>query len=474
MGRRKNKNRSVPQIELVEGRKNGKDDDDDDDDDSTAEKQEEKIIEILVEGSDILLEVFSRLNPQTLFKFKSVSKGFCNFIGQAEFAAHHYRNCKAIAGRTLTGLFFQGKEQSNLHDEELRLLDKVDFLPVESEAGGIPDPSLEFLKQRGNTEGVEILDSCNGLLLCMRYTSNTPIKSYFVCNPLTKQKVALPNPKKPYNRISFALMADFDHNYLKYKVLCLFKGSDNTYSKLMILSSETTGDWMVLEQELPPVSYEFLNGSKAFFNGSLFWDCIEGHILVCDFNVNRKKDRCKLIEAPRAPLGRCLWKSEHKLHCYCHGFEDEYPEWTLTINDDGKQDYNWKPEKSEQFRNLTDDFSAKLDSDNWLIERKAKPRIQFKIISYAPESKTLHLFIPDGIYAYEFTERRLEFLGSFRHCRDRVFHSESCVSPYVHSLLPIQNTGRADGEAEAATEMKKVRGRHNKRTPQCQDYTLTG
>lgn len=487
MGRRKNTTKSCPQmVDPVERTEKG-----DvlaatrvqDVDDPSAEK-EDKMFEKLSKSTELLLEVLSRLAPQTLFRFMGVSKGWCNLIRQADFAARHHRNCTAIAGRAITGLFFQNNEESG--KAWYWRSNGTHFITVEAEAGRVPDPSLEFLKQKGNSDVVQIVDSCNGLLLCCNTTWGSNFKTCFVCNPLTKDKVGLPNPRKPSSRVSYALMADLEGNYLKYGVLCLVrpKSCGQAYSKLLILSSET-GEWRELDDKLPPVSCEFVNGSKVFFNGSLYWDCLEGHILVCHLNVKQRKPCYKLIGSPRAPLGRCLWKSQDKLHCYCHGFGDEFPEWTLRR--DGGEEFKWQLEDSEKFRDLTDDVSG-LYSDLWTIERKAKPRIQFKIISYAPESKTLFLLIPSFICTYQFTERRLEVVGGCPNFRGRRFDSEYRALPYVHTLLPFQKkaehgeaerdigkaiqTLRVNNEAETGVELKKVRGRRNKRTPRCQDYSI--
>nr|XP_027073738.1 uncharacterized protein LOC113698213 [Coffea arabica] len=89
------------------------------------------------------------------------------------------------------------------------------------------------------------------------------------------------------------------------------------------------------------------------------------------------------------------------------------------------------------------------------------------------------------------SERRLEHLGGIHSDRARAFHGNAHVLPCVHSLVPIQTakaagrgiglmankTGRADEDGEVETagcEMKKVRGRRNKRTPRCQGYNHIG
>ncbi|KAL3517291.1 hypothetical protein ACH5RR_024193 [Cinchona calisaya] len=138
MGRRKNRSTRL--------------DIDEYDDDSTAVKKEEKGFENL--PSDIALEVLSRVDPQTLVSLGRVSLGLCNFIGQPEFEPHHSRNCKAIAGKTITGLFLQERysrqerHPARFDDFQLRwYFGHPRFARIVQQAGGIQDPSLEFLKQ---------------------------------------------------------------------------------------------------------------------------------------------------------------------------------------------------------------------------------------------------------------------------------------------------------------------------------------
>lgn len=115
--------------------------------------------------------------------------------------------------------------------------------------------------------------------------------------------------------------------------LCFFRPKHgDPWSELVVLSLET-GEWEEFGERFPALCHDTMMGSKVFVNGSLFWDCLEGHILMYHLNAKKYQRSRELIEAPRAPLRRCLWKSEDKLHCYCHGFPDEVPAWSLCTDD---------------------------------------------------------------------------------------------------------------------------------------------
>ena len=47
---------------------------------------------------------------------------------------------------------------------------------------------MSYLKNN-DFDLVEVIDFCNGLLLCCRYNSVTFVKSYIICNSLTKEHV---------------------------------------------------------------------------------------------------------------------------------------------------------------------------------------------------------------------------------------------------------------------------------------------
>ncbi|KAL7256042.1 hypothetical protein ACSBR1_010051 [Camellia fascicularis] len=158
---------------------------------------------------EIILEIFSHLPLKTVFKFNSISKSISGLLTRVDFTAKHSRSCRAIASTSFTGFFYQTVTFS---DDMVTEYDEIQFVPIESEAGCLPDHSLKFLKQRGKEDEVKLIDSCNGLLLCSNTNSINFVTTYFVCNPLTREKVALPH-------------------------LC--QEAETMVTKLLILSSET-------------------------------------------------------------------------------------------------------------------------------------------------------------------------------------------------------------------------------------------
>ncbi|KAM7507180.1 hypothetical protein LguiA_017633 [Lonicera macranthoides] len=395
--------------------------------------------------NETLLEIFSHLPPEGVFKIRSISKTWSNLTRQCFFTAKYSRRSK------ITGFFYQ--ERACINEEYFP--DNPLFIPIEPHRNGLQDPHFNFLKRKNRIVSIQIIDSCNGLLLCSgsRMGRFGLVKTWFVCNPVTMEKLALPYPRRRSYKAIYALVADNNSSgYLEFKVLCLFgPNKEDPYSKLSIFSSER-GVWEDLEGYLPPVCddmssqevFEFegwlppvcdksLMGSKLFFNGKLLWDCFEGHILKCHLNDKNQKCRYELIEAPHAPLGRCLWAFEDKIRCYCHGFPD-FPAWSI-CPDDYKNKPKWKLEDCEEFENLSEDI-CKV-AKGWVTTKKTIPRIRFKIIAYAPESQKIFLFIPDSIYSYGLRNRNLKLVWACTPSWHK-FHSTSRLLPYVHSLAPIQ------------------------------------
>uniref|UniRef100_A0A2N9HVQ0 F-box protein At3g26010-like beta-propeller domain-containing protein n=1 Tax=Fagus sylvatica TaxID=28930 RepID=A0A2N9HVQ0_FAGSY len=325
------------------------------------------------------------------------------------------------------------------------------FIPIEPDADRLSHPLPNFFRKGTNKSNdvVEVIDSCNGLLLCCNYTGKN-FKSYFVCNPLTEERVALPCPaSKRSNLVYFGLLADTTSaGYFQYKVVCVFSPKrDDSCSILLVLSSET-GKWKEFEERLPALCNESMMGSKVVINSRPFWDCVEGHILVCHLNKN-----CyELIESPRAPLGRSLWKSKDKLFCYCQGFDDEFPVWSMCVNDDEKEVLEWKLEGcSEEFEMLSEDVSNEFGS--WLTTLKGpKPRVEFKIIGVKPESNEIYLWKPDVVIRYDFTERELEILWGHGFGRAPL---AARILPYVHSFAPIQIAKMEEEEAKTYVDVER-------------------
>ncbi|CAM0884630.1 unnamed protein product [Alopecurus aequalis] len=127
---------------------------------------------------DLLVEIFSRMTYRNTVRCKCVCRRWRDVVS-------HPDNRKKLP-QTLAGFFYES-EDKNRFPERAR-----HFASVE-ERYCFPrfDPSLSFLPK---CERIDILDCCNGLLLCRRWKSTTHPETldYVVCNPATEKWAAVP------------------------------------------------------------------------------------------------------------------------------------------------------------------------------------------------------------------------------------------------------------------------------------------
>lgn len=433
-----------------------------------SEEKPMGIMEIIPES--ILMEILSRLSAKEICIIRIVSKGINKITRKPEFAAKH------AANGNLAGFFYQWREPfspddryyinhkyKNYYDNEYRLVNNqflgdLEFIPPGLGLGGpdddvvtLSDPCLKFLKQKGknSNEVVEIIDSCNGLLLCCTYQGKKHVTTYFVCNPLTKEHVCLPyppakaKPQSPSKHLTFAWLADTTTNcYLGFKVVCVINNNHrrvgDTQSGLVIFSWDT-GEWKEFDDRLPPFALceQNIIGSKVVIDKKLFWNCFEDHILVCHLNKKSSKSQhCyQLIEAPCSlRRGRTLWKAkDNKLLCYSlEEFECTLSSllsfWSLCFNDE------WKPNQIcyKELEILAEDELCA--ATKWINKKRGSDsQVAHKIIGSKLESNFIYLWqdVHDELVRYDVKERDFKILWGFG------APTTSCVLPYMHNFACI-------------------------------------
>ncbi|CAM0908868.1 unnamed protein product [Alopecurus aequalis] len=129
---------------------------------------------------DLLVEILSRVPAKSLCRFKCVSNHWLNLIG-------HPDHRKKLP-QTLVGFFHSCSAKQWLLEAPIHF-----FHVSESRRRTSVSASFAFLP---NDRRVDLLDSCNGLLLCRWYDVSTTRGDdfrYVVCNPATEQWVVLPD-----------------------------------------------------------------------------------------------------------------------------------------------------------------------------------------------------------------------------------------------------------------------------------------
>jgi F-box interacting protein len=126
---------------------------------------------------DILVDIISRLPYKSTCCCKCVSTRWRDFFS-------HPDHRKKLP-QPLAGFFHDGCNNNNQFPKTARY-----FTKVSGEGGPLVDPSLSFLPQY---DSLDILDCCNGLLLCRCWeTADHKTLDYVVCNPATQKWVVVP------------------------------------------------------------------------------------------------------------------------------------------------------------------------------------------------------------------------------------------------------------------------------------------
>lgn len=247
---------------------------------------------------ELVVEILARLPAKSLCRFKCVSHRWRRLISDP---AHRARFVQ-----TLSGFFFLSDEGPRFRFTAL----PSSVTPLEEDGDGPPlvDAALSFLPPRCGK--IEMLDSCNGLLLLRCYnelSSSPPPPFYVVCNPATREWVALPQPR--YNgygqgaRTWYAAVG-FDpaissHFYV-FQVVEVHDAMPLLPIAAVEVYSSETGTWVL--RECKP-EWIYFYGRMTYFNGSLHLPIEHEEVVSVD------------------PNGQS-WKVTQVRHCEDHGHRE--------------------------------------------------------------------------------------------------------------------------------------------------------
>ncbi|CAI0396193.1 unnamed protein product [Linum tenue] len=252
----------------------------------------------------LLVQVFARLPYRTAFRSRSVCKLWLSCMHDdpwfvKRFIHHRIKN-----------------RSSNREDQQqvvghVRCNLRVMLLVVTRPCGIIPHAprfSLDFLPCLAGWKGTShpssrrlIVGSSNGLLLC---TLNH--EEYYICNPLTKQWLALPPPRRRHHYVQVGFICDpfyhvqydgedgsvtlNDRFGVKVVRLPFFLGNEEgspIEMEVEIFSSQT-GCWTTSTVMLPKrLRFDEYNPQIAIpHNGRLYWFVEPCDILIYDLSKN--------------------------------------------------------------------------------------------------------------------------------------------------------------------------------------------
>ncbi|KAJ1426697.1 F-box associated interaction domain [Sesbania bispinosa] len=135
----------------------------------------------MVLSQNDFFDIFSWLPAKAIYRFKSINKPFYNFSKEAYFATKQSQNSLA---KDDTSFFIQ-PHMFQRYDTRVEL----HSLPREEASSGVSNDVLKFL-----SNSARVLASSNGLILCR--TTSKDLDELFICNPITKSHLSIPNYPK--------------------------------------------------------------------------------------------------------------------------------------------------------------------------------------------------------------------------------------------------------------------------------------
>ncbi|XP_051198341.1 F-box protein At5g07610-like [Lolium perenne] len=208
---------------------------------------------------DLLVEILSRVPAKSLCRFKCVSNNWLSLIDHPD---HRKKLPQALAGFL----------HSSTYTDEWLLEAPIHFTGFPGRRCPPIDASCTFLPSHRH---VDILDSCNGLLLCRWYdiSSEGDQFRYVVCNPATEKWTVLPDSGKATKEVC-AVRLGFDpalssHFHVFELVTDQVVYWDPDIVGVAVYSSET-GRWVYKEKRwdahIRLISHDF---ASVFLSGYL-------------------------------------------------------------------------------------------------------------------------------------------------------------------------------------------------------------
>ncbi|KAF9609940.1 hypothetical protein IFM89_019343 [Coptis chinensis] len=345
------------------------------------EKQQEKKLHVDVSEEtqifceELILEILIRAHAKTLFRSKCVCKNWQSLISDQSFINRYIKRSKSLPP-ALTGFFYR--------------------------------TGFKFLSEINGS--VYVVDSNNGLLLCAKkpklsrldYVSSTPI-CYFVCNPVTKQWVSLPETKH-CNFGASALLHCYNLDELcaqktEFMVYCFSKENPN-FLQVEIFSSKA-GEWY----RHNACYYNWL--SKEFncmtlLNGSVYWLQEEDEKIVV---YDLKKESICFVKLPHNDISK-RWI----LHLGVSGGSVYVTERSRTCF------FVWVLVDGLEFcLSQTIEVESLINDPKRISTNQPQVRLRFKILGFHQAAYQL-VFVGINPYKaalYRVNKRRLEHISDF-------------------------------------------------------------
>ncbi|KAM0895230.1 hypothetical protein ACQ4PT_023956 [Festuca glaucescens] len=251
--------------------------------------------------NDLVVEILSRLPARLVCRFKCVPRTWRDLIS-------HSIHCKKLP-QTLSGFFTK-------HDSKTVPWSVPCFTNVSGRGPPLVSPSFDFLPIH---KRIIPLDTCNGLLLC----KCCPIGDlsdfhYFVCNPATKEWVALPDSKLGHKwwRSCLCFNPTLSSHFYVFEFFSGYECFPELFNGVQVYSSETGERVHMEHNDIIPCDNVSPN---VFLNGCLHYLTNDRDIAVLD----TQGKACRRIPVPDNEDCGFIQLSQGRLHYANFEADDE-------------------------------------------------------------------------------------------------------------------------------------------------------
>ncbi|KAF8736309.1 hypothetical protein HU200_014364 [Digitaria exilis] len=363
-------------------------------------------VPVVCPSDDALVYILSRVPAKSRFRFKCVSKPWRDLLTDR-------LRCRKFP-QTLEGFFLGGSsgDKDNFGN----------FIDISGRPSPLVDASFSFLTELPEIQKINLLGSCNGLVLFghRRDSDNYDSLGYVVCNPATQQWVAVPSCGWTPPPLSY-LYACYQYTctYLIFDpaasphfqlvqftqdeegvVLQFRENNDDdeavtevrTYSSESGVWSNQTSEWGAHGCIMSSFGSAFVNGMLHFMVGGEYGK--EDQIVV----VDREGNKCRNIRWAKE-RGEILFvgQSQGRLHCIsglANGI-GETPEVSVWVLEDyDGEEWVWK--HSVSFAHLSGNLNGEDVLNFYFVSIHPECNMVFfvrsdsqKLISYHMDTKEM-------------------------------------------------------------------------------------
>lgn len=343
-------------------------------------------------NEDFIIQILVRVPVRSLLRFKCVSKQWCAVISRPDFC--RLFNQSVASPTALFALPSYHRDQEYL------------FLPLDEKPSPAPFRSLKFVD---DPEGIRILHSCNGLLICCsNYTVEAHNRSYYIYNPTINQYRILPKTSSMFHGAVFGIFLAFNPSKSVHYKVVLVRSSDTLTQpyQIEIYSSETRL-WRISSD---PFSTDVNLRNGVFCHNAIHWMSSWGRFLCFDLDQERFKEmpgigdwgggnQCRYFGGSRDNLHLILSNDSYQSkELDVYEMEKDYSRWFIKYRVDLSQVISVFPEM------IRSSINHPPDMDSYAFQVLAMIRGENE------EESSLVLHLPGKVICYSFKNQDFRIL----------------------------------------------------------------